>query len=364
MLKFEVMLQWINKYGIRLLLNILAWGLIFNASYNNSLNYHPLEGMRNAFTFHAVCYNLLFMIASSINTVWLMPKYFLEKKYKFYFPAFILLLLCFAVIMGSYNNWILQKFPGVEDNDFSSVGIGMKGSGLGWIAYYFSVMPSLFFLLFTFAIGYLMQQYFQVRRQQEIIGKKQMESELSLLKSQINPHFLFNVLNSIYALSLKKSDKTPEIVLKLSDILRYMLYETKLEKVALEKEIDMIENYIEIEKIRIGDQQEMSLEIRGSYDSYIIAPVVLIPFVENAVKHGLDSMSENAFVHIRIQIENGVLQFTCINNFKESKTVRPGGIGLENVQKRLELIYPDKHSLQIKNENAIFTITLNITLNG
>jgi LytS/YehU family sensor histidine kinase len=319
--------------------------------------------MRDSFTLHAICYNLLFLVASSINTVWLMPKYFIEKRYKIYFPAFIVLLLCFAVIMGSYNNWIVHRFPGVDENDFTAIGIGLKGSGLSWIDYYFSILPSLFFLLFTFAIGYLTQQYFQVRRQQEIIGKKQTESELSLLKSQINPHFLFNVLNSIYALSLKKSDKTPEIVLKLSDILRYMLYETKQEKVSLEKEIDMIENYIEIEKIRIGSLQQISLEIKGAFDSYIIAPVILIPFVENAVKHGLDSMSENAFVNIQIEVEQSILKFYCSNNFKENTVKRPGGIGLENVRKRLQLLYAHKHSLHIKNENAIFTVTLNLTLN-
>jgi len=355
------MLQWMYKYGIRILLNICAWWFIFDASYNNSFNYTPSKGMEDAFAFHAISYNLLFLLASSLNTMWLMPRYFIKKRYKIYIPAFIVLLICFTVTMSTYNNWIAQKFPGVDEN-FTSIAIGLKGSGLSWIDYYFSVIPSLFFLLFTFSIGYLTQQYFHLKRQQEIIGQKQMESELSLLKSQINPHFLFNVLNSIYALSLKKSDKTPEIVLKLSDILRYMLYETKQEKVALEKEIDMIENYVEIEKIRIGSQQQISLEIKGTFDSYLIAPVILIPFVENAVKHGLDSMSENAFVHIKIQIEQGILKFYCSNNFKENNVKRPGGIGLENVRKRLELLYPDKHSLQIKNENAIFTVTLNITL--
>lgn len=356
------MLQWMYKYGIRILLNMIAWWLIFDAAYNNSFNYQPPAGMEHAYAFHAVCYNLLFLVASSLNTMWLMPRYFIKRRYKIYFPAFIALLLCFTVAMSSYNNWIVHRFPGVNEN-FTSIAIGLKGSGLSWIDYYFSVIPSLFFLLFTFSIGYLTQQYFHLKRQQEIIGQKQMASELSLLKSQINPHFLFNVLNSIYALSLKKSDKTPEIVLKLSGILRYMLYETKQERVPLEKEIDMIENYIEIEKIRIGSQQQISLEIKGAFDTYIIAPVILIPFVENAVKHGLDSMSENAFVHIKIRIEQGTLKFYCSNNFKENSVKRPGGIGLENVQKRLELLYPGKHSLQIKNENAIFTVALDVTLN-
>lgn len=358
------MLQWIRNHGVRVLLNIIAWGFLFDASYTNSLNYHPPAGMHSAFVLHAVCYNFLFLVASSINTVWLMPAFFLTKRYKIYFPAFVALVLITAVVMATYNHWILQYFPGLEEGDFSSFGIGMKSPRLDWIGYYISVLPSVLLLFFIFAIGFMAQQYFLAKRQQDVIRKAQTESELNLLKSQINPHFLFNVLNSIYALSLKKSERTPEIVLKLSDILRYMLYETKMEKVALEKEIDMIGNYVEIEKIRIGTQQQLSFEVKGFYDSYIIAPVILIPFVENAVKHGLDSMSEHAFVDIRITIEQGMLQFYCCNNFKETVVKRPGGIGLENVRKRLELIYPGRHSLEIKNENAIFTVTLHITLNA
>ncbi len=357
------MLSWINKHKVRILLNILAWGFLLDATYTNGLAYHPQPGMKDDFTLHVILYNTLFILASSLNTMWLMPKYFVRRKYIVYIPALALLILTFSAIASRYNAWLMQYFKGVDEMNFCSISIGIKTERITWIEYWFSVIPSICITLFIFSIGYLTQQYFKIKKQQEAIDKKQLESELNLLKSQINPHFLFNVLNSIYALALKKSDYAPEIVLKLSDIMRYMLYETKHEKVALDKEIDMIENYIGIEKVRIGNGQHITLAIGGSPDSQVIAPVLLIPFVENAVKHGVDSMSEHAYVHITINVANGELHFSCINNYKEVKVKKIGGIGLENVKKRLELIYPGKHNLNVKNENGIFTVSLNIMLN-
>jgi two-component system LytT family sensor kinase len=357
------MLSWIYKYRTRIFLNLLAWGFLFDATYNNTYNYTPAPGTRGEFTLHVVLYNALFVIASSLNTFWLMPRYFVRRRYRIYFPAALCLIAVFAIGLTRYNVWMMSHFKGIEEMYFTSMSIGTAGKGISWIEYAFDAVPSISLVMFIFSIGYLTQEYFKIKKQQEVIGKKQLESELSLLKSQINPHFLFNVLNSIYSLSLKKSDDTPAIVLRLSDIMRYMLYETKLEKVALDKEISMIENYIAIEKIRISNQQQISLSVSGQEDGYVIAPVLLIPFIENAVKHGIDSMSENAYVNAFIKIENGNLSFHCVNNFKERKAGKVGGIGLENVRKRLELIYPGKHKLTITNENSIFTVTLNLTLN-
>lgn len=358
------MLHWIYKHRIRILLNVLAWAFLFEAAHSNTRNYHPAEGMQTSFLLHTLCYNLLFFAASNLHTLWLMPRYFITRRYKIYAPALAALITIFTIAISRYNVWMIQYFKGLEDGNFSAISISTKGGHMSWLDYYLAVAPSLLLVLFVFSIGFLMQQYFRVKRQQEVIGKQQIESELSLLKSQVNPHFLFNVLNSIYALSLKKSDKTPEIVLKLSDILRYMLYETKQEQVALEKELEMIESYIDIEKVRIGNPQQIALHIKSDADTYVIAPMLLIPFIENTIKHGLDSMSENAFVSISIEINRGVLEFHCSNNFKPTAPRKVGGIGLANVQKRLALIYPHKHHLQIRNENSIFTITLKLTLNG
>jgi two-component system LytT family sensor kinase len=358
------MLLWLYKNKIRILLNILAWGFLLEGAYSNSQNYDPPNGMQSEFMLHTIGYNMLFVLASSLNTMWLMPRFFVRKKYLIYFVAFILVLLSFSILISIYNYWILQHFPGIEDGYFSAINIGMKGTEISWVNYYLSVIPSVFLVMFLFSIGFLTQQYFQIKKQQDAIRKQQVEAELNLLKSQINPHFLFNVLNSIYSLSLKKSDKAPEIVLKLSDILRYMLYETKQERVALNKELNMIEHYIDIERIRIDSKQQITLKATGDAQPYVIAPALLIPFVENAVKHGIDSMSEHAYVNISIEISNGTLHFNCINNFKEVKAKTVGGIGLENVQKRLQLIYPQKHNLSIKSENAVFMVSLNLKLNA
>lgn len=343
------------------MLDILVWGLFFNLSYNNSMNYHVKPEIQASFSFHVFAYNALFFLLCNLNTLWLMPVYFLRRHYVKYFIGLGTLILVFTVCMSHYNTWILSHFKGLEDWHFFPVTLGTAGDN-GWAHQNLHLLPTVLLILFIFSVGYLAQQYFLVKKKEELIRKKQMESELSLLKSQINPHFLFNVLNSIYALSLKKSDSTPEIVMKLSDILRYMLYETKQEKVSLEKEINMIESYVDIEKVRIGNQHQLSLELSGDFSPYVIAPVLLIPFVENAVKHGLDSMSEHAFVRIRIEVQNGMLRFYCQNNFKQAKVQRAGGIGLENVRKRLALLYPQKHELLIQEEKPIFTVSLDLSL--
>ena len=220
-----------------------------------------------------------------------------------------------------------------------------------------------------FSLGCLMQYFFKERRKYEQLEKRQLESELMLLKSQINPHFLFNVLNSIYSLSLKKSDAAPGAILKLSDILRYMLYESRQDYVPLDKELQMLRDYIDIEKIRLARKEAISLDIPNEPAKGHIAPAMLISFVENAVKHGLDSRMENAFVTIKVGVEGESLRFNCRNNYLprnagSEHTNKAGGIGLENVKKRLELIYPQKHHLKITNENNIFEIDLTLKLNA
>ncbi len=357
------MLAWLYKHRSRIILNLIAWGLILNASYHNAQHYQPEPGMEQAFLLHALLYNLLFVLTSSLNTMWLMPAYFLSKRYRVYFPALLLLIVVSTMAMSRYNVWMLQHFKGLTDGDFSSISIGMRSPGMDWADYYLHVFPAVFLVLLLFSIGFLMQQYFRISVQRDDISKQQMASELSLLKSQVIPHFLFNVLNSIYALSLKKSDKTPAVVLQLSDILRYMLYETKQEKVPIAKELEMIESYMDIERIRIEPTQEIVLDIKSDSEAYLIAPMLLIPFIENTIKHGIDSMSEHAFAYISINIERGVLQFHCRNNFKTGAPGRAGGIGLENVRKRLALLYPGKYQLDINPENTIFTVTLNLILN-
>jgi LytS/YehU family sensor histidine kinase len=198
------------------------------------------------------------------------------------------------------------------------------------------------------------------QKQMELERQKQM-SELALLRSQINPHFLFNTLNNIYSLVYQKSEKAPQVVLKLSEIMRYMLYESNTEKVLLSKEIEYLKGFIEIQKLRLKNEDAIKFEIKGNIENVFIAPMLLIPFVENAFKHG-DKGAEN-IINIKLSIENKTLVFEVINPVKNIEPIykdNAHGIGLQNIQRRLNLIYPSTHLLEIKKQNDLFKVTLKI----
>ncbi|MBP7184136.1 MAG: histidine kinase [Saprospiraceae bacterium] len=195
---------------------------------------------------------------------------------------------------------------------------------------------------------------------------KNTQTELSFLKSQINPHFLFNTLNNLYALTLKKSDKAPEIVLKLSEMMRYMLYECNEKKVMLSKEIYYLKNYLDLEKLRISQNVDVHFEENGVMDHHEIAPLLFIPFIENSFKHGVTNFIDEGYVYMLIEVKNDVLYFTLEN----SKTSIPnqnlskhsGGIGLKNVKRRLELLYANRHILKIENTPDCYKVNLELML--
>ncbi len=194
------------------------------------------------------------------------------------------------------------------------------------------------------------------------------ETELKYLKSQINPHFLFNSLNSIYALALQKSDVAPELILKLSDILRYILYEGSDKRVSLDKEIKYLKSYAELEKVRHGDRVNLSLVIDGDIETQEIIPMLLIPFVENSFKHGFGKDMEDGYVNIHVKVNQNELNLELSNSkplagteLKNNENYQ-GGIGLQNVNRRLRLMYSDKHSMEIKETDIDYKVNLKIDL--
>ena len=207
--------------------------------------------------------------------------------------------------------------------------------------------------------------WFQIQNEKADLITKNVQTELQFLKNQINPHFLFNTLNNLYALTLKKSDLAPDVVIKLSDMLRYMLYECNEKEVALSKEIKYIQNYIELEKIRLSKNVDIQIKIEGDISKTYIAPLLIIPFIENSFKHGLKYSSSNAYLHFNVNANQNELAFyienSKANNMAGSiRTNTTGGIGLVNVKKRLELIYPSTHSLKIQESPNSYTIDLKI----
>jgi len=205
-------------------------------------------------------------------------------------------------------------------------------------------------------------EWFINERQKKEMEAEKLSSELAFLKSQINPHFLFNILNNICSLARKKSDDTENAIIKLSQIMRYMLQDSQNEKVDLEKEIEYLQNYIELQRLRISDQVKIEFLIEGRTDSIMLEPLLLIPFVENAFKHGI-SYLENSEIIIQVKVEINTLFFRIENkivkNIKES-VPRESGIGLKNVIRRLELLYPGKHKILITDNGELYIVELKI----
>ena len=205
------------------------------------------------------------------------------------------------------------------------------------------------------------QSYQQAAEQLE---KEKLEAELKLLKSQINPHFLFNSLNSLYVLALNNSQRTPAMIHKLSELMSYMLYDSNQPEVLLEKEIEYIRNYIALEKIRYGDRIEITFNVYNQYEDLSIAPLLMLPFIENSFKHGVRNQLSNAWVFIELDIVDEEVVFKVENSKGPKETERQGGIGLNNVMKRLDYLYPNRYSLTIFDEQDTYMVVLRIGLNG
>jgi len=228
----------------------------------------------------------------------------------------------------------------------------------------FSVVP-LTSALVAFALSSsikITSEWFINERQKKEMEAEKLSSELAFLKSQINPHFLFNILNNICSLARKKSDDTENAIVKLSQIMRYMLQDSQNEKVDLEKEIEYLGNYIELQRLRVSDQVKIEFLIEGRTCSIMLEPLLLIPFVENAFKHGV-SYLENSEINIRLKVEPGSLFFR-IENRKIKKTTEcsppESGVGLKNVIRRLELLYPGKHKISITDNDELYIVELKI----
>lgn len=196
-----------------------------------------------------------------------------------------------------------------------------------------------------------------VRAQQEKIT-----AELQLLKAQVHPHFLFNTLNNIYSFSLDKSPKTPGLILKLSSLLSYMLYDCNADEVPLEKEIEIMKNYIDLETERYGNTIEISWNIEGDLENKFISPLLMLPFLENAFKHGVSEQLEKRWLSVDLSVKSDVLRCKIANSKNETNSYRENGIGIINVKKRLEYVYSGKHELKLSDEGNFFVVSLLVKL--
>jgi two-component system, LytTR family, sensor kinase len=203
--------------------------------------------------------------------------------------------------------------------------------------------------------------WFDEIKLKEQLQQKNYEVEMALVKSQLDPHFMFNTINNIDVLILKDAVAASDYLNKLSDIMRFMLFETKTDSILLSKEIEYIEKYIELQKIRTANLNYISYSVTGSPKNYTIAPMVFIPFIENAFKHTTNKKLENAII-INILITGNSIELICMNKYNANAPLKQenGGVGNDLIQRRLSLIYPEKHTLKISNQDNLYSVKLTI----
>ncbi|GMN07075.1 sensor histidine kinase [Croceitalea sp. MTPC5] len=289
-----------------------------------------------------------------MNYSLLVPKLLLKKKMVAYVGASILFLVFFILLVNQVNFF----FP---VRGFGEIQNLLGEDQLRPIQYFSATFISLAFFLLG-GLMKLIKDFYNRDKAQKEIEVQRAETELEFLKAQLNPHFLFNSLNSVYSLVRNQSKEAPEAVITLSELMRYMLYEANQNKVSLEKEIEYIKNYVCLQRLRISDSQNVKLLIKGDYSDKMIAPLLLITFIENAFKYGTDFKGKTK-VEIKIEINGDHLYFRTCNLIGLQRKDEPNsGIGLKNVENRLDYLYPKAHALDVQEFNGEYIVDLHITL--
>lgn len=320
---------------------IIAFLLLISMSYGKSnLSYAVItEAVNILFYLFIVYFNLYYLI----------PNYLHKEKYIIYIGSILLLSILITPIKLALLYILYSGMPDIQ----ASIVLNRN--------LYFLVS---FSIIAISTIWQIIIDWLKSESSRKELQTKNMQSELKFLKSQINPHFLFNTLNNLYALTLKKSDLAPEIVLKLSEIMRYMLYECNEKRVFLRNELNYIQNYLDLEKLRQGQKVTINFTVKGNPDQLLVAPLIFTPFLENSFKHGLSNILDQGFVNIFLEIKDENILFLIENSKTEKMPQKQhaisGGIGLVNVKQRLELIYPNQYELIIDNSPTVYSVTLKI----
>jgi len=343
--------------------HVLFW-VVLSVFYDSVSSY-----LSNSSFFETLLHDLFFFFPTDILGVYftlyfLIPRFLLKRKYisfMIYFFIFFIVLMIAVTMPLQYYGMYLGKLG--TDKLIPSFFEYLKRSIL------IALTVKLMIIGIATTIKLAKIWFKSQKRQQSLLNEKLeiklklKEAELKYLKSQINPHFLFNALNNLYSLTLEKSSKAPEIVLKISAMLDYVLYECNVPKIELSKEIDNIKDYIDLQKIRYDDKVNIVIDIEGEPSEIDIAPLLILPVIENAFKHGLDKNLGNGFVKININVsDDSKFNLTVTNSLNGEKNHTGDGIGLSNLRKRLELQYPQKFRLSAQIIDYQFITKLCINL--
>lgn len=289
-------------------------------------------------------------ISVYINLLWLIPRFFKKRRFVLFSILQIGNILLF-ILLNYFTSHVFEE----EHPDFLNEAIAEM------------ILVSLFLIVTTllkFMRDAIALQDAELKVK-EVEGQK-VKAELQALKSQVNPHFFFNTLNSLYSLSLDKSDKTPDMILKLSDLMRYVIYESQDNQVPLKKQLDFLKSYVYLEQMRFDENLKVTFTVKGDHLNTRIDPLLFIAFIENAFKHGCKSASLNPYIQIHFNVETPErVEFSVENNTDDSVSLgerRQAGFGLKNVRQRLDLLYPGRHELRIINTGITYRVELCICI--
>jgi len=330
------------------MLHGLCWILLFSLPYllRPSFNSHRelVEQNKQNLTYLSTINHIIWIGLFYLNAYIIVPQVIYKKRFRKYVLVLVAIFSALFVIDWSLFYLLIDGVYPIKN------------------FFWFNLFPILFILACSTAFRMVSDRIKEDRLQKEKENEN-LKTELSLLRSQVSPHFMFNIMNNMVALARKKSDLLEPSLIKLSSLLRYMLYETD-EKVALQKEIEYLQSYIDLQKQRFGNNVIIKTCMEKVDDFYEIEPMLLIPFVENAIKHGT-GLIENAEIDVELRIEKNMLSFSVRNKFNETSEEikdKSSGIGLPNVQRRLDLLYGNKHSLLITKQDGWFIVSLQIIL--
>jgi sensor histidine kinase YesM len=306
--------------------------------------------------FEAILYMPQHMVLSYGLMYFILPKYITREKYWSAISATLLLIFVVAFMSPLIVRFVINPIrtawlivPRSEHGVFYSLMAGLRGS----------------MTVAGFAVAIkLIKLWYQKKTDNERLEREKLRAELEILKGQLNPHFMFNTLNSIYSLALKKSENTADAIIRLSNLMRFILTECNSPTIELQKEVEILCNYIELEKARFGKRLDISLNVSGDVQNTAVPPLLLMPFLENSFKHGANEVTEVAWISLDLNVSLPVLTFKLINGkpAENSKAKDSFLVGLINVQRRLQLLYPDSHELRITEDPDTFIVVLVIQL--
>jgi len=352
----------ISDNKIKTILHVIAWIIVIiiplylNYAFGGGNLHRLYEFYRHTFSAAIIFY---------LGYLWLVPKFFLQDR-KF---TYVIIVIAFILSTHYITNFIEESylFDPIEDAKFREAMKNVTGKdenfrppmkAFGFFNHFISSV-----LLSGFAIGLgVMEKLSKTEKKQKELEKEKLNSELAFLKNQISPHFFFNTLNNIYSLIGIDGPTAQESVLKLSRLMRYLLYESEHGETMISKEIDFMNNYIDLMKLRLNPRVEIQIDFPKEFSDFSFPPLLFIPFIENAFKHGVSSR-DRSFITINMKIDHDQISFAAQNSKgKSSQTgdLQHSGIGLDNVQKRLALLFPDNHKLKIEQDETVFRVDLSI----